>query len=89
MPIEDLCWSKLLEIETKMLNCSQRKKKITYISLHYIVHVIHDVSCKAKITDLHHIVVGQQDVSGSKVTVNALKTFVIQPQSYSFSHTLM
>lgn len=64
----------------------------THISFAHIVWVFVYVSGQAKITDLHHIVIGQQDVSGSKVTMNALKTwktFVIQPCSYSHSHTLM
>lgn len=47
----------------------------THISLAHIVWVFVYVSSQAKVTDLHHIVVGQQDVSGSKVTMNALKTW--------------
>lgn len=45
-----------------------------YIALHHVVGVIHDVTCQAKVANLGHSAVGQEDISGSHVSVNTLHT---------------
>ena len=34
----------------------------TYTSFRYVVGVMHDVSGQPEVTDLHHVVLGEQDV---------------------------
>lgn len=45
----------------------------TYIPFTDIVWIFIDISSQTKVTDLHHFVVRQQNVSGSQVSVNALR----------------
>lgn len=43
-----------------------------HVSFDYIVGVVHDVSRQTEITDLGHSAVGEEDVSGRHVSVDAL-----------------
>lgn len=46
----------------------------SYVALHHVVGVVHDVSCQTKVADLGHSVVGQEDVASSHVSVDALES---------------
>lgn len=48
-----------------------------YIALHHVVGVIHDVTRQAKVTNLGHSAVGQEDIPSSHVSVNTLHTHAV------------
>lgn len=50
-----------------------REHSWTYIAPDDVVGVIHYISGKAKVTYFHHFPMGHQYVSGSEVSVNALR----------------
>lgn len=50
-----------------------------HISFDHVVGIIHDVSCQSEITDLGHSTVGEQNVSGRHISVNALWRFTVNP----------
>ena len=45
----------------------------TYISFSHIVGVLINIPGKAKVANLHHVVLGQKYVSGGQVPMNALE----------------
>lgn len=44
----------------------------SYISFAHIVRIFVDVTCQTKVTDLHHITLRQEDVSGRQVSMDTL-----------------
>ncbi len=55
-----------------IVNKKRIQEKLTYVPLYYIIQVIHDVSGKAKITDLHNAAVGHKNIPCSQISVNTL-----------------
>lgn len=64
--------SKDSRMHNNILNVHKKIKIITYIPLHHIIQVIHDVSRKAKITDLYNVAVSHKNVPCSQISVNTL-----------------
>ena len=46
---------------------------MTYVAFSNIVWVLVDISCQAEVANLHHVLLGQQNIPGSQVPVDALE----------------
>lgn len=52
----------------------QKQNPHTHIGRLLVVIYLMDAPGQAEVSDLHHVVLGDQDISGSQISVNTLKT---------------
>lgn len=69
----DLNWTWFVGL-SQCLCCS-----FPHVSFDDVVGVVHDVSSQSEITDLGHSTVGEENVSGRHISVNALWRFTVNP----------